>query len=53
MSRTTDECYLGDGVYAAMDLGMIRLRTEGNVIYLEPEVYAALVAYADSQRGNG
>lgn len=44
--------YLGDSVYAEVrDTGMIRLATnnglfDSNVIYLEPEVYAALRRYA-------
>lgn len=45
--------YLGDGVYAAADSGMIRLtvghhdpRLADHELFLEPEVYAALVAYA-------
>lgn len=42
--------YLGDGVYAAHDGYALCLTTEDGVsttneIYLEPEVYAALVAY--------
>jgi hypothetical protein len=42
--------YLGDGVYVDVERGMIRLTTEDgiratNTIYLEPEVYEALVAY--------
>ena len=43
----TEPTYLGDSVYASMDGGMIKLvadRTQ--VIYLEPEVYRALVRYA-------
>lgn len=44
------KAYLGDSVYAQMQDGMIKLTTENgvradNVIYLEPEVYAALVRY--------
>lgn len=42
----TDKDHLGDGVYAAFDGYMIRLEAApGNVIYLEPSVLAALVAY--------
>jgi hypothetical protein len=42
--------YLGDGVYADMDSGMLKLTTEDgisttNVIYLEPEVVLALLEY--------
>ncbi len=45
--------YLGDSVYASIKNGMIRLATfdgiaEGAVIFLEPEVYAALVAWVES-----
>jgi hypothetical protein len=44
--------YLGDGVYADVECGMIKLSTENgiettNVIFLDPEVYAALTAWAD------
>jgi hypothetical protein len=42
--------YIGDGVYAEFDGLMIKLTTERengeHVIYLEPEVYGALAAYA-------
>ena len=43
--------YLGDSVYCEVEYGMLRLTTENgagasNIIYLEPEVYEALVAYA-------
>lgn len=43
--------YLGDGVYAAEERGMIRIWTtdgisEGDSIYLEPEVLAALNRFA-------
>lgn len=51
--------HLGDGVYAAIECGMIRLTTgahEGphvtNTIYLEPEIYAALVRYVDRVRAS-
>lgn len=41
--------YLGDGVYADFDEEGVVLTTEGgstgNVIYLEPEVIAAMVEY--------
>jgi hypothetical protein len=44
--------YLGDGVYADFTTGMIMLSTPAggplNTIYLEPEVYQALVKYADT-----
>lgn len=42
--------YLGDGVYAVMENGMIRLTADDphgeKRIYLEPAVYMALVEYA-------
>lgn len=46
--------YLGDGVYAQVVTGMIMLTTEDgyaatNTIYLEPEVYAALVRFAEGR----
>jgi hypothetical protein len=42
--------YLGDGVYAGVERGMIKLTTEApagyaNTIYLEPEVMQALQQY--------
>jgi len=42
--------YLGDGVYADVERGMIKLTTEGgmdtdNTIYLEPEVCEKLVEF--------
>jgi hypothetical protein len=44
------EQYLGDGVYGAVDQGMIRLRTTReageHIVYLEPEVYRELVRMA-------
>lgn len=47
--------YIGDGVYAEVRDGMIRLSTvrlarevtDQDVIYLEPSVYAALVRFAE------
>lgn len=48
--------YLGDSVYVDIENGMLKLTTENgypddprNVIYLEMEVYAALVAYVERQ----
>lgn len=43
--------YLGDSVYADVENGMLKLTTDNgggasNTIYLEPEVYDALVEYA-------
>lgn len=47
------ETYLGDGVYASLGEGMIKLRTtrdEGDhVIYLDWSVYAALISFARVQ----
>lgn len=42
--------YLGDSVYASIEGGMIKLTTENgygpsNEIFLEPEVYEALIGY--------
>lgn len=46
------EEYLGDGLYASFD-GMIRLRAAGreHEVYLEPEVFAALVDFAKRVAG--
>jgi hypothetical protein len=46
-----EEVYLGDAVYASFDGYQIRLRTGdgGNqVIYLEPDTYNSLIAFAAS-----
>lgn len=44
-----EEVYLGDGLYASFNGGMIKLRAprpEGDSeVYLEPEIFAALVEY--------
>ena len=41
--------YLGDGVYASLENGMIKLEANAlyvpNVIYLEPEVFFALTRW--------
>jgi environmental stress-induced protein Ves len=42
--------YLGDGVYAEIDSGMVRLDTgneagETNQIFLEPEVFRSLIEF--------
>jgi len=42
--------YLGDSVYAELERGMLKLTTDNgmgpnNIIFLEPEVYTALVQY--------
>jgi len=44
--------YLGDGVYVELENNMIKLTTENgieitNTIYLEPEVYTALVKWVE------
>lgn len=49
--RGTVKVYLGDSVYADVENGMLKLTTDNgggasNTIYLEPEVYDALVEYA-------
>lgn len=49
--------YLGDSVYVAIEDGMVKLTTENgrgptNTIYLEPEVYASLVAFV-ARHGGG
>lgn len=48
--------YLGDAVYAEIECGMVRLTTEDgsrttNEIFLEAEVFDALVRYVDRLRG--
>jgi hypothetical protein len=44
---STDKQYLGDGVYVAIEYGMVKLTTEDgisvtNTIYMEPAVVEAL-----------
>jgi len=51
-SHERKEVYLGDGVYASVEEGMIRLRAPKNlareeIIYLEREVYKELVRFVD------
>ena len=47
----TRQEYLGDGVYAMLTNGMIKLYTlEGNTLYLEPTVFRALVDYEQRVR---
>jgi hypothetical protein len=51
-----EETYLGDGLYAALDSGMIKLRAPredgshsvygDHVVYLDQDVYAALKEFA-------
>lgn len=52
MSSEEKEVYVGDGVYASFEKGMIKLRTQRSngehYIYLEPEVYMALAEFANS-----
>lgn len=50
----SDKTYLGDGVYAESERGMIRLTTSNgysdtNEIFLEPEVYASLVKWVEAK----
>lgn len=47
------KAYLGDGVYVDVENGMLKLTTENgigasNTIFLEQEVWDALVKYVDS-----
>lgn len=39
--------YLGDGLYAVMENGMVKLYTQSelNVVYLEPEVLSNFLAW--------
>lgn len=51
-----NKTYLGDGVYADTEDGMLKLTTENgygasNTIYLEPEVIDALIRYVNTARG--
>jgi hypothetical protein len=54
MSEPQKKEYIGDGVYVSVEWGDIKLETDrGGVthwIVLEPQVYAALVAYVNAQR---
>lgn len=50
-TESAEKIYLGDGVYAAIERGMLVLTTEDgysvtNRIWLENEVYEALIVYA-------
>lgn len=50
--------YLGDGVYVDLERGMIKLTTENgiettNEIFLEPEVYQALVRFVERMQDQG
>ena len=46
--------YIGDGVYASDDRGMIRLRADGehgqNEIFLEDNVFQALLRFVEDKR---
>lgn len=49
----TSKVYLGDAVYAEFEHPMIKLTTENgidvtNTIYLEPQVFEALIKYANN-----
>lgn len=50
--------YLGDSIYVAIENGMLKLTTENgmganNTIYIEQEVYEALIEYVNNlQRRN-
>jgi hypothetical protein len=51
-----EKAYLGDGVYIHAEYGGVMLTTEDgiqvtNSIFLEPEVYAALVEYVRENLG--
>jgi hypothetical protein len=45
-----DERYLGDGLYAAVDRGMIRLRaprgSDDHFVFLDPELFRGLMRFA-------
>ncbi len=43
--------YLGDGVYADFDGFMVKLTTENDTIFLEPQVWDALQAYVKNVLG--
>ena len=48
----THKDYLGDGVYVEIDRGMLKLTAENGIfstdtIYLEPQVYEALIRYVE------
>lgn len=49
------EKYLGDGLYASFNGGMIKLRAPrldgDHEVFLEPEVYAALLRFAEQCGG--
>ena len=52
-----DAVYLGDGIYAELEMGAIVLTTDNgyrptNRIVLEPEVCEALLRYIENMRGD-
>lgn len=52
-----NKVYLGDGVYVEIEDGRIKLTAENGIvatdtIYLEVEVYQALIAFVERLRGN-
>lgn len=56
MSTVTHKEYLGDGVYAEFEDGMIKVTTEDgisvtNTVYLERSVYDALIRFAEATTG--
>lgn len=55
MTPDTGKVYLGDGVYVQVENGMLKLTTENgievtNTVFLEPEVWAALMHYVRTIR---
>jgi hypothetical protein len=44
---SADKRYLGDGVYAELENGMVKLMTGANTIFLEAEVVGELRRYLD------
>ena len=57
MANENSEVYLGDGLYASFSRGYVKLRApreeEDSVVYLEPEVWDALVKYVDTMKQQG
>jgi hypothetical protein len=52
MAMESYKKYIGDGVYIAIELGMIKLTTENeygptNTIHLEPEVFQNLLQHLE------
>lgn len=44
------DVYLGDGLYANFDEYQIRLFTQDQMVYLEPEVVSNFLLYVDAVR---